>query len=1575
MGGKGPATRYSEVEQGMISRLGGAQLWLRQQVRQQELARMLSQWLALQDAVSCLMDSTLSDNKGADVGVGIRQALEKKEGLFRKNMMGKRVNFAARSVISPDPYIGCGEIGVPPYFAKRLCFPERVTPWNVERLRQAVIRGADELNGAVAVEDERGRIVALKLCDATKRAALAKALLSSSASVPGSVAPATTPLANATPGIGGTPGGVLPPVTLLASDVLGKASGAATGPGAAPGRALGLTAPNKIVYRHLQDGDLMLTNRQPTLHKPGLMAHRARVLKGEKTIRMHYANCATFNADFDGDEINLHMPQDQLGRAEGYTIVHADHQFIVPTDGKPIRGLIQDHVVSGVLLTRRDTWLTRDEYAQLVYIACSAWARPGTAIDQDGPKDMLLDPPTIWKPRMLWSGKQVVAAAVAYYTRGLPPLTFSAAGKVPPDYWGKNSGEADLVFHKGYLVAGCVDKGVFGKFGLVHAMQELYGDAVAGKILSSFSRLFTGYLQWYGFTCGFDDLLLTAPTEAKRKAGRREGPLPPPAPLTPPCLPQALLSRAEALAVRASAEFVGQPLPEEWAVGPNADQHLNKLLGAEVQVRAALSERYRSNRDTGKAHDMKGSGTMHPLSSEVVKACLPSGQVKSFPTNCLSLMTISGAKGSLVNFSQISCLLGQQELEGRRVPRMASGKTLPCFAPYDAGARSCGFVGDRFLSGLRPQEYYFHCMAGREGLIDTTVKTSRSGYLQRCMVKNLETLRVHYDASVRDNADGSIVQFYYGEDGLDVTQVSYMAQLGFLAANAPRFAQVVGVQAAASCAQACGLTGQEAEVRHAIALRGKRVAALAAAKAAGDAPGAARAQVKLAKQLPVMATHPPSLQGAVSEAFADRVTRYLALNPDAALQRPPGHAATPPPAAPAPPDPGQGQPTPKKDKKGKKASREVQAEQEAGRAALAERLAKADRGKPEGREFEAMMHLKFMRALAAPGEAVGVVAAQSIGEPSTQMTLNTFHMAGRGEANVTLGIPRLREILMTAAQRIKTPVMTVPLKTGCTASDAHVLAARMRRLRLAECLAGISLREYPCVMLESSGSYGRSYTITLRFFSPDQFPPESGLSWLELVAVFKSAFASRLKTEIDKEVKKKGGRGAGASLSIGRLDTSVLGTDDEAAAGARGAAGVDEEGESSARQGGRRGSRPQEELDEDDEDEDENQEKDEAMAEGKTTLRGSAGDETSYGAPDAEDEEVAASAQRATAHRDLARLARPGQNAEEDEDEDASEDNNSGDEGNAQTPSIQTKPAAKSPVGRAGAAGTPGTATATATARPPSAADAQHQLDRGLAAISDLDDGVDMEHSECRITVALPLHAPKLLMLEIVERTAAAVMVRSTPGIDKVYVLAGDRGQEGPRVQTDGINFEGVWAHEDLVDLTRITTNDVGAMLRTYGVEAARATILREAQSVFAAYGIGVDPRHLGLIADFMTHQGGYRACNRIGIESSVSPFLKMSFETAAHFLTDATLRSAEDDLRTPSARLCVGRVVELGTGVMGVMQQLGQPKQGNPVALKQLAPALERGVAQAKLSPLHEADQSRAKSGRKIKKASVNGT
>ena len=119
-----------------------------------------------------------------------------------------------------------------------------------------------------------------------------------------------------------------------------------------------------------------------------------------------------------------------------------------------------------------------------------------------------------------------------------------------------------------------------------------------------------------------------------------------------------------------------------------------------------------------------------PHASKISASCLPGGQAVPFPRNQFALMTSTGAKGSVVNFSQISAMLGQQELEGRRVPLSPSGCTAPCFAPFELTARAGGYITDRFLTGVQPPEFYFHCMAGREGLVDTAVKTSRSGYLQ-----------------------------------------------------------------------------------------------------------------------------------------------------------------------------------------------------------------------------------------------------------------------------------------------------------------------------------------------------------------------------------------------------------------------------------------------------------------------------------------------------------------------------------------------------------------------------------------------------------------------------------------------------------------------------------------------------------------------------------------------------------------------------------------------------------------------------------------------------------------------------
>ena len=261
------------------------------------------------------------------------------------HMMGKRVNFAARTVITPDPNISIDEIGLPEVFAKQLTYRVPVTPWNVEELRQMVMNGPNIHPGAVYVEYENGVKKLIDESDYVQREALSKTLL--------------TPGTNADEGS------------------------------------------TKFVYRHLINGDAMLVNRQPTLHKPSIMSHRARVLKGEKVMRLHYAICKSYNADFDGDEMNAHFPQNEVARAEAYNIVNVCKQYLVPKDGTPLQGLIQDHIISGVKMTVRGRFFDREEYQQHVF---------GALVDVPGRIKTL--PPAIIKPRPLWSGKQIISTII-----------------------------------------------------------------------------------------------------------------------------------------------------------------------------------------------------------------------------------------------------------------------------------------------------------------------------------------------------------------------------------------------------------------------------------------------------------------------------------------------------------------------------------------------------------------------------------------------------------------------------------------------------------------------------------------------------------------------------------------------------------------------------------------------------------------------------------------------------------------------------------------------------------------------------------------------------------------------------------------------------------------------------------------------------------------------------------------------------------------------------------------------------------------------------------------------------------
>lgn len=306
-----------------------------------------------------------------------------------------------------------------------------------------------------------------------------------------------------------------------------------------------------------------------------------------------------------------------------------------------------------------------------------------------------------------------------------------------------------MIFMDGELLCGVLDKAAFGAsdFGLVHSVYELYGADVAGVLLGVLSRLFTKFLQHRAFTCRMDDLALTPEGNRKRKD---------------------ILQKNVTLGTEGAIEN----FPSLSDV-PDRDKP--------TALRTLLEEVLRDDNKMA-GLDMTVKSKLAKLTKSIADAVMPGGLLRQFPHNHMQAMTQSGAKGSAVNAQQISCALGQQELEGRRVPVMVSGKTLPSFKPFETKAIAGGYVASRFLTGVKPQEFFFHCMAGREGLIDTAVKTSRSGYLQRCLIKHLEGLRVHYDNTVR-GSDNSIYQFQYGGDGLDVTKQKHLYQFAFMAQN------------------------------------------------------------------------------------------------------------------------------------------------------------------------------------------------------------------------------------------------------------------------------------------------------------------------------------------------------------------------------------------------------------------------------------------------------------------------------------------------------------------------------------------------------------------------------------------------------------------------------------------------------------------------------------------------------------------------------------------------------------------------------------------------------------------------
>uniref|UniRef100_A0A914VLZ9 DNA-directed RNA polymerase subunit n=1 Tax=Plectus sambesii TaxID=2011161 RepID=A0A914VLZ9_9BILA len=1291
--------------------------------------KMHNAYIQLQTRMSAIYDSDLDRTVDERQRIpGIKQLLEKKQGLFRMNMMGKRVNFACRSVITPDPYLDVDEIGIPDIFAKRLTFTEPVNVINLPRLRKLVNNGPLQHPGANFIYKLAGSKQALPADKPEERQGIARRLM--------------------------------PP----------------------DGTRLRAAA---SVLRHLDRGDMMLMNRQPTLHKPSIMGHRARVLKGQRALRMNYAPCKSYNADFDGDEMNGHLVQSRIAQAEVGELATVGMQYLVPKDGTPILGLIQDHVVSGVLLTLKDRFFTKEDYHHLVLAAFAESSQRFNML-----------PPAMLKPKLLWTGKQVISTLILnVIPKDRQPLNLKGKAKTSVGNWQVagfpapklEMSETEVVIRQGELLCGVMDKAHYGatQYGLVHCCYELYGPKVAIKLLSCFSRLFTTYLQFHGFTLGVADILVTEKANRKRaraiKKLRKAG--------------DAVVKTVFNLPADVSDETITHVLATAYC-NPRGE------TGDVKQLDYCMKQ------------------AMDVFNDMINKACVPHGLIRPFPTNSLQLMIQSGAKGTMVNSMQISCGLGQIELEGHRPPVTAAGRTLPSFRCFDPSPRAGGFVDQRFLTGVNPQELFFHTMAGREGLIDTAVKTSRSGYLQRCIIKHLEGIVVHYDSTARDH-DNSVIQFRYGEDGMDVGKVQFLknSQYPFLEDNLDatrasavpehvrdtdwkvtrterQFRKVKKWKSAHYVSDKQYRSGflefcQEKQVEKGIMAKAALMKRWYKLSAEDRAAYEARTGGKCPDSVDQLFNSTRSL-GALSEKLLEEIDNYIV---------------------------------------------------------------KAD-------SIEVMrraLYWKGLRAQCDPGENVGLLAAQSIGEPSTQMTLNTFHFAGRGEMNVTLGIPRLREILMTASKSIATPSAQIIAFPGVEKATVERIKRELDRVYLKQLIKKFTLEER--INITESESY-RRYSLTLhvmrtksrdagaRHVSRRKVLGEIERRFARLVG---QAIMRRYQDVLDHQELTHRKMRAGN-------EKAGLGGGDEDDGKPTTSAPVDE-GMSSDEEGG---------VD---------------LDAGEARLKTRHGDDNEYEGEDDDKQEVEPDA--------------------ENEEEALSDSEAEPEEGDQ----VQN--------------GGDADKTMTAADEKPSKQVNAMRLQLVLRA-SELivDYSYDTESDRwCTIVFQLPLRSKsKLDVAAIVSREVDSFVVCQTAGIEKC-VLREDNDRF--ILQTQGINLQAFFKHADVLDVRKVSANDIQLILNSYGVEAAARAIVKEVNGVFGCYGIEVNPRHLTLTADYMTFTGQIQPFSRMYMATSASPLQKMTFETTTNFMRDALVSGQDDHLMSPSARIVMGQLIRGGTGAFDLLMPM----------------------------------------------------
>ena len=857
--------------------------------------KLIDGWIqVLQYFVASMADNKISGASPVTQRSGralksISERHKGKTGRVRGNLMGKRVDFSARSVITPDPELSIEELGVPMKVAKNITKPVEVQKHNYNYLHYLVKNGPYVYPGAKIIEKKSGIHISLGYVDKDN-------------------------------------------IKLEIGD---------------------------IVHRHMLNGDYVLFNRQPTLHRMSMMAHVVRVMEHGDTFRMNVADTKPYNADFDGDEMNMHMPQNDEAEAELRYIANVPNQIISPGNNKPIIGIFQDSMIGSYLFTRKDVTFTKKEAMNLLLKT------------------------NIYATQRLFDGTKTKYTNFDLLSEILPNISLDYKTQLFKDGENKESSNHILTVKNGVISRGQFNKEVLGSSskGILHRSLKDYSVTQCKHFIDNLQNVITEYMKTTGFSVGISDLMANSDTNAEIED---------------------IISKKK--------------------------QEVSNLMD---QVHLGILEN-----KTGKTNEEFFETQVNNILNKASNEAGNLG-IKSLDENnrFVSLVT-SGSKGNNLNISQMISCLGQQNVDGKRIPYGYTNRTLPHFKQFDDTPRARGFVESSFIGGLTPEELFFHAMGGRIGLIDTAVKTSTTGYIQRRLIKGMEDIQVMYDRTVR-NSKNKIIQFNYGGTNFDTTYIETMKfdllnmdihsiyerysysfketnkkidqnylKLIYEENTLQRFKRELSDIKKRSKEDITYLLNRRQEMIDKvydnrddtkIYLPIHFLNLIENTKNRFGISSSNLSDITPMEAYEIIDEKYNRIEKLFNPCIKFRIVYTYFMNPYSLIHHYKYHK--------------------------------------------------------EAIHFlcETIIHM-YKKAIVNPGEMVGMISAQSIGEPTTQMTLNTFHYAGvSSKSNVTRGVPRIEEIL-TLTKKLKNPSLTVYLKSDdyTDKHKAYKIASKIEHTKLVD---------------------------------------------------------------------------------------------------------------------------------------------------------------------------------------------------------------------------------------------------------------------------------------------------------------------------------------------------------------------------------------------------------------------------------------------------------------------------------------------------------------------------------------------